>query len=155
VTSYSALSPVSVALYSALNVAAVTALATGGVGDDMEQRVVATDGSFPTFLLYVVSEKAVGGFGTKPGLKQLPQVDVRLHAFAQYDGAKPAQALLDAALGALFTAFDPTSPTVTISGYATCSLFHDDTSEPFDSLVAGLKVKEVVANLRLFAESTT
>lgn len=144
----------SVALFTALNVSAVTTLATGGVGDDLGQRVIGADGSFPTFLLFVVSERSVGGFGSKPGRKQLPQVDVRLHAFVQYDGGAPAQAVIDAAIGVLFAAFDPASPTVTITGYATCSLFHDETSEPFDSIVAGLKVKEVVATLRLFAEAT-
>jgi hypothetical protein len=88
---------------SALNVAAVTALATGGVGDDMgsgcRPRTARSRRSCSTWC----REKAVGGFGTKPGRKQLPQVDVRLHAFAQYDGAKAAQAVIDAALGALFT----------------------------------------------------
>lgn len=148
-TTYSGLSPVSAGLFSALNVATVTALATGGIGDDIAQGT-----GFP-FLLFVVSETPVGGFGTKPGLKQFPKVDVRLHAFTQYDGGKAAQLIIDAALGALFLAFDPSSPTVTISGYATCSLFHDETSEPFDSLIAGLKVKEVVARLRFYAEATS
>ncbi len=147
-TSYSSLSPVSVALYSALNVAAVTAIATGGIGDDIAQ------GSGYPFLLYVVSETSKGGFGTRPGVHQLPQVDVRLHAFTEYAGGKIAQSLIDAALGALFTAFDPTTPTVTITGYATCSLFHDNTSTPYDSIVAGTKVKEIVAQLRLYAEAS-
>ncbi len=145
-TSYSALSPVSVGLYAALNVAAVTALATGGVGDDIAQGT-----GFP-FLLFVVSEKAAGGFGTQPGRGQLPQIDLRLHAFSQYGGGKAAQAVCDAAIGALFTAFDPTSPTVSITGYQTCGIFHDETSEPFDSLVSGVKVKEIAAQLRMFVE---
>lgn len=147
-TTYSALSPVSAALYSALNVTSVTSLATGGVGDDIGQSV-----AFP-FLLFTVTESTRGGFGTWPGRKQLPQVDVRLHAFSNYRGGKDAQGIVDAALAALFLAFDPTTPTVTVTGYATCSLFHDSTSEPFDSLVAGQKVKEVVAQLRLYVEAS-
>ncbi len=146
-TSYSALSPVSAGIYAALHVAAVLALATGGVGDDIGQ------GTGYPFVLFEVHEKALGGFGTKPGHGQLPQIDLLLLVFSQYGGLSEAQAVMDVAIGALFLAFDPVAPTVTIAGYATCSLFHDETINLGDQIVAGIKVKELDARFRLFVEA--
>ena len=74
-TSYSALSPVSAAVYAALNVAGLTALAPGGVSDDIGQNT-----TFPC-VLYEVHETAKGGFGTKPGQGQLPEIDLCVHVF--------------------------------------------------------------------------
>jgi hypothetical protein len=149
VTSYSALSPVSTAVYSALNVSGVTSLATGGVGDDIAQ------GSGYPFVLYTVNSIPAGGLGTQPGrVGQLEEVSLRLQVFSQYAGAREAQSIEAATRAALFTAFDPVSPTVSVTGYATCALFWDATSEPFDSLVAGVKVKEIVTDYRVFVEAT-
>jgi hypothetical protein len=102
VTSYSALSPVSAGVYAALNVAAVTALATGGVGDDLGQRVplhgrVVRD----VRALRGAREAAIGGFGTKPGVSgQLPQIDLLVHVFSQFDGMSAAQAVMNQVIGA-------------------------------------------------------
>lgn len=145
-TSYSALSPVSAGVYAALNVAAVTALATGGVGDDIGQRVTAADGSFATFVLYEVSEKPVMHMGSQAGRSgQLPELDLLVHVFTQFDGMSSAQAVMNAVIGALVT-----PPTV--SGYSSWAIFHDETIPLGDQLVAGLKVKELVARFRLFVE---
>jgi hypothetical protein len=62
VTSYSALAPVSAGVYAALNVVALTALAPGGVCDDVAQNT-----GFP-FVLFEVSERPQPAFGTKPGI---------------------------------------------------------------------------------------
>ncbi len=144
-TSYSALSLVSAGVYAALNVAAVAGLATGGVGDDIGQRVLTADGSFGTFVLYEVHEAARGGFGTKPGTGQLPQIDLLVHVFSQFDGMSVGQAAMNAVIGALKDA-------PTVSGYSSWAIFHDETINLGDQLVAGLKVKELVARFRLFVE---
>lgn len=138
-TSYSALSPVSAGLYTVLNVAALLALAPGGVGDDIAQST-----GYP-FVLYEVHERALGGFGTKPGLGTLPEIDLRVHVFSTFQGLSEAQAVMGKVLELLR---DP--PAVT--GYASWAIFHDETITVGDELVAGVKVKELVALLRLYVE---
>jgi len=140
VTSYSALSPVSDGIYTVLNVAALLALATGGVGDDIAQKT-----GYP-FVLYEVHETAAGGFGTKPGTGQLPEIDLIVHVFSQYAGLSEAQSVMDKVLQLLATA-----PAVT--GYSSWAIFHDETINLGDQIVAGLKVKELVARFRLFVEA--
>jgi hypothetical protein len=139
VTSYSALSPVSAGVYTVLNVAALTALAPGGVCDDVAQST-----SYP-FVLYEVSEKALGGFGTKPGLKTLPEIGLRVHVFSTFQGWSEAQGVLSVAIGLLA---DP--PTVT--GYSSWAIFHDETIALADQEIAGVKVKELVGLFRLYVE---
>lgn len=138
-TSYSALSPVSVGIYTALNVAALTVLAPGGVGDDIAQST-----GYP-FVLYEVHETREGGFGTKPGTGTLPQIDLRVHVFSQFEGFSEAQAVMGKVIELLK---DP--PTVT--GYSSWAIFHDETINLGDQIVAGLKVKELVGMFRLFVE---
>ena len=144
-TSYSALSPVSAGVYTVLNVAALTALAPGGIGDDMGQRVLASDGSFATFVLYEVRETRQGGFGTKPGLGTLPEIDLRVHVFSTFQGFSEAQAVMGKVIELLR---DP--PAVT--GYASWAIFHDETIPLADEIVAGVNVKELVALFRLYVE---
>lgn len=138
-TSYSALSPVSVGLFTVLNVAALTALAPGGVGDDIAQST-----GYP-FVLFEVHEKALGGFGTKPGLKTLPEIDLRVHVFSAYQGWSEAQGVMGKVIELLAT-----PPTVT--GYSSWAIFHDATITLADQEVAGVKVKELVALFRLYVE---
>lgn len=139
-TSYSALSPVSVGVYTALNVAAVTNLATGGVGDDIAQ------GTGYPFVLFEVHERPIGGFGTKPGtVGQLPVVDLLVHVFSQFQGLSEAQGVMNQVIGALTTA-------PTVSGYSSWAIFHDETINLGDQTVAGVKVKELVARFRLYVE---
>ena len=137
---YSALDAVSTGVYTALNIAAVTALATGGVGDDIAQNT-----GFP-FVLFEVHEKPIGGFGTKPGVTgQLPEIDLLVHVFAQGESYVAAQTLMNQVIAALTTA-------PAVSGYSSWAIFHDETLNLGDQLVAGLKVKELVARLRLYVE---
>jgi len=138
-TSYSALSPVSAGVYAALNVAALLALAPGGVGDDIAQ------GTGYPFVLVEVHEHALGGFGTKPGLGTLPEIDLRLHVFSTFQGWSQAQAVMGKAIQLLV---DP--PAVT--GYASWAIFHDDTITLADQVIAGVKVKELVGLFRLYVE---
>jgi hypothetical protein len=139
VTSYSALSPVSAGVFTALNVAALTALAPGGVCDDVAQST-----GYP-FVLFAVNEKALGGFGTKPGLGTLPEIDLRVHVFSTFQGWSDAQAVMGKAIELLK---DP--PTVT--GYGSWAIFHDQTIALADQEIAGVKVKELVALFRVYVE---
>lgn len=138
-TSYSALSPVSAGVYTALNVAAVTTLATGGVGDDVGQGT-----GFP-FVLFEVHERPKGGFGTKPGVGQLPEIELIVHVYSQFAGMSEAQGVMDQVLKIL--ANPPT-----VSGYSSWAIFHDTTINLGDQLVAGIKVKELAATFRLYVE---
>lgn len=149
-TSYSALAPVSAGIYTVLNVAAVTALAPGGVGDDIAQRSVVPDATgndtgYP-FVLFEVHEQVVGGFGTKPGTGQLPQIDLLVHVFSKFEGMSEAQGVMEKVIQLLK---DP--PAVT--GYSSWAIFHNDTINLGDQIVAGVKVKELVARFRLFVEA--
>lgn len=140
--SYSPLGAVSVGVYAALNVSAVTTLATGGVFDDVPQQV-----EFP-FVLFEVAEAAQwGGFGTKAGVDALPEIDLRVHVYSQYQGFKEAQAVMVQVIKALV-------PTPTVSGYSSWAIFHDETTAFGDEVVAGQKCKELVARFRLYVEES-
>jgi hypothetical protein len=141
VTSYSALAPVSAAVFAALNVAALTAIAPGGVTDDVPQGA-----AFPV-VLYEVSERPHGGFGTKPGVVgQLPEVELTVHVYSQYGGMVEAQTVMAKVIELLAS-----PPAVT--GYASWAIFHDETIPVGDELLAGVKVKELVAKFRLYVEA--
>ena len=87
--SYLSLSPVSVAIYTALNVAGLTALAPGGAHDSVPPNT-----AYP-FVLFEVSEDAqLGVFGTAPGSGQLPEVRLRVYVFSQAKGMKECQDVL-------------------------------------------------------------
>lgn len=127
-------------MFAALNVAAVTALAPGGAGDDISQNT-----AYP-FVLFELHEKPIGGFGTRPGVSgQLPQIDLIVHVFSQYGGMRETQAVMDAVIGALAT-----PPPVV--GYSSWAIFHDETIDLGDQDVGGVKVKELIARFRLFVE---
>jgi hypothetical protein len=140
-TSYSALAAVSAGIYTALNVAALTALAPGGVGDDVAQA-----SGYP-FVLFDVNETVQGGLGTKAGsVGVVIEVAIRLHVFSQFEGYSEAHAVVAKAIELLA---DP--PAVT--GFASVAIFHDETITVGDELVAGVKVKELVALCRLYVET--
>jgi hypothetical protein len=135
--SYSALSPVSAAIYSALNVAALLALAPGGVGDDVAQGT-----GFP-FVLFDVSETPIGQMGGKPGTGRTLAIDLRLHVFTQYVGMNKAQAIAAKCIQLL------ASPPA-VSGFDSWAIFHDDTVPVGRELIAGVEVNELVVNMRLY-----
>ncbi len=136
-TVYSALDPVSAAIYSTLNVSALTTLAPGGVGDDIAQLT-----SRPS-LLYEVQERNLGGLGQKPGTGRTMEIDIRLHVFSEAQGFIEAQQIMAVAIGLLRDA-----PAVT--GYGSWAIFHDDTIPLADEEIAGVKVKELVSIWRLY-----
>lgn len=139
-TSYSALSPVSAGVYTALNVAGLTALAPGGVHDDLPQNT-----AFPC-VLFDVDDYREGGFGTKPGVKQLSRIDLRVHVFSKFAGMSEAQSVMNKVLQLLADA-------PTVSGYSSWAIFHDETVNLGDQELAGVKVKELVALFRIYVEA--
>ena len=140
-TSFSALSPVSAAIYTALNVAALTDLVPGGVND-----VIPQGAAYPLVLFEVSEAQQFGGFGTKPGRGQLPQMDVRVHVFSQQQDLSEAQAILAKAIELLA---DP--PAVT--SYSSWAIFHDQSLDLGDQVVANITVHEIVAVFRLYVEA--
>ena len=139
-STFTPLSPISVAFYTALNVAGLTALAPGGVHDDVPQNT-----TYPYVLFEVSEDQQLGGFGTLQGTKALPEIGWRVHIFTQGEGYKTAQAIAAKVLQLLAT-----PPAVT--GYGSWAIFHDTTIPLGDELVAGVRVKELVVTGRLYVE---
>jgi hypothetical protein len=139
VSAYSALSPVSIGVFTALNVAALAAVAPGGVGDDIAQ------GTGYPFVLYTVAEEEVDGLGSTSGTPGLVvEIDLLVQVFSQYGGMSEAQAVLAKVKELLRT-----PPTVT--GFTSVDIFRRGPSVDLgDQLVAGVKVKELAQRFALF-----
>jgi hypothetical protein len=137
------LSPVSVGVYTTLtNAAAVAALISTRVYDSLPDNP-----TFPCVLFSLSEDQQLGGFGTKPGHGNLPEVRLRIYVFTQTGGMKTAQDITDAILVALA---DP--PDITASGFTAWAIFHDATTPVPDLLIAGQKVQELVTDMRLYVE---
>lgn len=140
--SYSALAPVSAALYGALNVAALTALAPGGVCDDVAQST-----AFP-FVLYEVSEAPQAALGVQPGIAgAVSQIDLTVHVFSQYQGLLEAQ-------GVLAKVVELLEQPVAVTGFSSWAIFYDGAIPIGDELVTGVKCKELVGTFRIEIENT-
>lgn len=143
-SSYSSLDAVSSAVYTTLNVAGLTALAPGGVGDAIEQLTARP------CVLYAVAERVLGGFGATQkagGGGRTLEVDLRLRVFSEHVGFYEAQTVMAKCLELLATA-----PAVT--GYGSWALFHDETIPLSGQMVAGVNVNELVANCRLYVSES-
>lgn len=140
-STYSALGPVAVAVFGALNVAGLTAMATGGVYDHIPQAT-----SFPCVRFSVASDLSFSGLGTKPGSGQLSEIDLRVHVYSTYEGMKESHAIL-AKVAELLK--DP----LTVTGYGSWAVFFDR-AVPIDSgdVIAAVRVSELVGFFRLYVE---
>jgi Protein of unknown function (DUF3168) len=138
--SFSALAPASAGIYTALNVAALTALVPGGVAD-----VFIPGTAFPCVLFEVSDNKQWGGMGTQPGRGQLPELDVRVHVFTQDQNLSNAQQIIAKCIELLAT-----PPAVAL--YGSWAIFHDQTLDMGDQVVANVTVHEIVAIFRLYCE---
>lgn len=139
---YLSLSPVSVGVYNLLNVAGMTALVGTRIYDDVPQAP-----TFP-FLWYEVREnKDMRGFGTGA----FPEVEIQLHAFSQYEGAKEAQDIT--AKGIELLRDQPLS----VTGYAQAGrIFYDPPAVLLpNEIIAGVKCREMVARFRTYVEETS
>jgi hypothetical protein len=129
------LSPVSAAVFTKLNVAGLTALAS--VHDHVPQ------GTAMPYVWYEVSEENARGMG----MGGLRQVSLRVHAASSYAGAKQLQTIMSKVVDLLEDA------ALTITGCAQAGrVVYHETTEPFDSVIAGVLVRESAANFTIWAE---
>lgn len=136
---YLALSPVSDAVYTLLNVSGLTALlSSGGLSDDIAQAT-----TFP-FVWFEVSEREQRGFGTGG----LPEVNLRVHAYGQStSGLSALQTITQKVIQLL------KDQALTVTGYTQCGLiFYDETLTFQDEFINGVKVHELVAQFRIYVQ---
>lgn len=135
---YLALSPVSVAVYGLLNVAGLTALATGGVYDDVPQLP-----TFP-FVCYDVIETSQHAMGGGVGV---PEISLRVHVYSTYAGMQQAQGIAAKVIELL------RDKAITVSGYRQAGrVFYDETIPFPDEMISGVKCKEIVSMFRIYVE---
>lgn len=139
----SALQPVSVAIFSRLNVASLKAAVpagagcVGGVFDNVPQGA-----TYPC-LFYEVSASDLGGLGQGPDVHQ---IQLRLHVFSQYAGMAECQRIMREAIRLL----KYTAPTVVGYQMPTIGRPADEIPLPFETL-NGVLVRELVTIWDLFA----
>jgi hypothetical protein len=135
------LGPVTEGVIAALDVPILTDVAPGGVWTDIPQAA-----TWPAVLVDVTENQQLGGFGTKPGVGLLPEIAIRVHVYSQYAGWDEAQRVLAVVK---YLLADPPA----IDGWSGWAIFWDDAIPLADEIVAGQKVKELVANARLYVEA--
>jgi hypothetical protein len=141
----SALSPVSAAVWAALDVAALTDLLQGGV------NAVVPQGALRPYVYFEVSNPTQhGGFGTYPGHGDVPECELRIHAISDQENVSECQGILNAAIGLLFA-----GPLVMGGSYVCCGglpLTDIQILNLGDQIIANIVVHEEVAILRLIVE---
>lgn len=134
-----AASPVSEAVFGVLTLdATLAALVPGGIHDDVPE-----DPTYAFVWYELLTETDRRGLGTG----SLPELELRVHAFSLYGGKQQAQAVIDRVIALLKDA------ALTITGWTQAGLvFYDSTTQlPLDEL-NGVKVHEIVAAFRIYAE---
>lgn len=133
-----ALLPVSVAVFTTLNVSALQALVSTRIWDGVPQAPV-----FP-FVFYEVREREERGMGSGYGL---PEVELMVHAVSSYEGLQQAQAIMQQCIELL------RDQTLTVSAYAPCGrVFYDETLLLPEADLNGVPVRELVARFRLYLQ---
>ena len=141
---YSALAPVSEALYGVLIAdATLVALLAGGIHNDAPN-----DPTFP-FCWLEVQERDARGFG----LGGLPEVELRTHVFTErgqtLSGVAEAHEVNRQIVGLL------KDVALTVTGYAMCGhVFARETVTLGDEELNGVKVHEVVSIFTIFVEQS-
>jgi hypothetical protein len=145
--SATALVPVSLGIYTALNVAALLSLVSV-VGNG-----VVPQGATRPYLYFELSNSTQhGGFGTYPGHGDIAELEVRLHSITDQPNVSQGQAIVAAALALLF----PPAPALVVAGYTVCS------AQPMsdiqilnlgDQTIANVVVHEEVAIVRVIVEN--
>lgn len=135
---YLSLGPVSVAVYALLNVAGMTALVSSRIYDAVPQAP-----TFP-FVFYEVREnRDIRGFGTGG----FPEVQLRVHAFSQYEGMKEAQSIIQKAIELL------RDQALSVTGYNHAGLIvYDETVPLSDEVINGVACRELVASFTIWVE---
>lgn len=140
---YLSLNPVSTGVATLLTVSGLTDLVSTRIYDDVPQAAV-----FP-FVWYEVRElNDVRGFGTGG----FPEVELRVHAFSSsddYNGLAQLHGITAKAIELLRDQF------LELSGYTQAGrIFYDDTSQPLNEIISGVKCREMVARFRIYAEES-
>ncbi len=142
-----ALSPVSAGVFAALNVAAITDLATGGISD----LEVPTDAGWPR-VWFTVSEENARGLG-RGGLRKMNlRVFAADRSSSEADGTEGVRRLqlLMAQIVYRLEDFE-----LSMDGYRIAdSVFYSDTLDPYDEVIAGVPCKESAANFYFWVEPT-
>jgi hypothetical protein len=150
VTYVTPLQPLSEAIYGVLQSTALLALLSsdpaGGVQTDIPENPV-----FPFLWVELIETRQRGGFGTKPGTKTLPEIEVRLHVYSQFAGDAEAHGILSQAIADLSV-----TDALVVTGYRMCTTepFHDSTITSRDELLNNIKVHEYISSHRIYVEET-
>lgn len=137
------LSPISVGIYTALNVSAVTSLASGPYDTEAPQGA-----NFP-YVWFVVMEENARGLG-RGGLRR---ISVRVHAASKGTATLGPATQLQGIMSAVVNTLE--DATLTLDGAIQGGeVFYADTTEPFPSEIGGAACWEALANFYLYAESS-
>lgn len=138
------LQPLSEAIFGVLQDATLLALLPGGVQTDIPENP-----SFPLLWVELIESAQRGGFGTKPGTHTLPEIEIRLHLYSQFEGMSEAHGILSQAIAVLSA-----TNALVVTGYRVCSTepFHDSTMPFRDELLNNIKVHEFVSSHRIYLE---
>lgn len=134
---YSALSPVSAAVYSTLNVAGLTALVSTRIYDNPPQN--------PTFpcVFFTVRERRIGSMGPASGGPD--ELELRVYVYTASQSTKDAQTITQKVKELL------RDKALTVTGYTQAGrVFHEDTLEPTLEEITGVRVLEQVSIFRLW-----
>lgn len=134
----SAIDPVTAAVYTALNVAAMTALATGGVYAHVPQAT-----AFP----YVRIDSPVESRFDTMG-RAGKELSISVHAFSTYAGPTQAAGILSKAIELLHY------QALSITGHDTVTVQYETGSDAGDEIVNGVTVYHYVAIFRLLVQQT-
>lgn len=134
----SAIDAVLEAIYDALNVAAMTTLATGGVHTDVPQAT-----AFP----YVRIDSPVEGRLDTMG-RAGKTVSVQVHAFSDYQGPTKAAAILSKAVELLHYA------AISVAGHSTIAVQYQGGVDAGDETVNGVTVYHYVGTFDVMVQQS-
>ena len=145
----SPLTAVGDAVYGALVADATLAgLVPGGVQTDVPENP-----AYVFLWIELLEDDQHGGFGTRPGHGAMPGLELRLHAFqGQYGTMRDAQVAIARAIEVVTAADGTGAPTLAVDGYKVDQVVYEQTIQLPDEELNGVKVKELVARLRLIVE---
>lgn len=143
-SAYLSLWPVQQAVYTRLFAPSMTALGVTGVFDDVKQ-----DTPLPYVEFEVREAIQFGGFGTQHGNRQLPFVEVRVHAYDGGTGRKRLHSIIAKAIELMVTA------PLTVTGYTVHSAgtpIVEEIVPLMDEPQGGINVKEEVVTFGYWME---
>ena len=135
----SALGPISVAVYAALNVPALTTTLSCGVYDDVPRGA-----AFPYVRIAGETEVRLDTMGQAG-----KSCTLQVHIFSQHQGDQEAQAIASQVIALLHY------QSLTVSGYELIAVQHDQTLNAGDETVNGLATRHYVVLFRIEVMQTS